>query len=375
MSGWKRAQLGAWLSTAGLAASLVLGCGSALADPPQQPGDPAGAEAGPVDPFAPPPAPPFPPFPWELPPPPQGDPVAFPPPPAEQLAPGLPAAPEGVPPGPDPQAVASEPTDPAAPTEPGAVSAAAAGPVVGQNPEPFTGTAPFQPPTFNPVNGSTVGVAKPIIIDFQRPIVDKAAAEEAIHISSTPPVSGKFYWMTPSQVRWRPLNFWPAHTVVNIDAGGTKSSFRIGDSLVATADDKTHQMTITRDGKVEKTFPISMGMSAGGHETPNGTYYVLEKFPTVVMDSSTYGVPVNSSWGYKLTVQDAVRIDNSGGFVHSAPWSVADQGKRNVSHGCINLSPANAKWFYDNFGSGDPVVVKNSVGTYTQNDGSQDWQL
>jgi lipoprotein-anchoring transpeptidase ErfK/SrfK len=126
---------------------------------------------------------------------------------------------------------------------------------------------------------------------------------------------------------------------------------------------------------VEKTFPMSMGMSAGGHETPNGTYYVLEKFPTVVMDSSTYGVPVNSSWGYKLTVQDAVRIDNSGGFVHSAPWSVADQGKRNVSHGCINLSPANAKWFYENFGSGDPVVVKNSVGTYTKNDGSQDWQL
>lgn len=259
--------------------------------------------------------------------------------------------------------------------EPGAVPAVAAGPVVGQNPEPFTGAPPFLPPTFNPVNGSMVGVAKPIIIDFQRPIADKAMAEQAIHISSNPPVSGKFYWMTPSQVRWRPLNFWPAHTVVNIDAAGTKSGFRVGDSLVATADDKTHQMTITRDGKVEKTFPMSMGMSAGGHETPNGTYYVLEKFPTVVMDSSTYGVPVNSSWGYKLTVQDAVRIDNSGGFVHSAPWSVADQGKRNVSHGCINLSPANAKWFYENFGSGDPVVVKNSVGSYTKNDGSQDWQL
>ena len=373
MSGWKLTRFGAWLSAAGLAASLVLGCGSALADPPpQQPGDPAPADAGPVDPAVPPPPPELPPPPPELPPPP-GDPMAFPPPP--ELAPGLPAAPDGVPPGPDPQAVPAGPVDPAAPAQPGAVPAVASGPVVGQNPEPFTGTPPFLPPTFNPVNGSMVGVAKPIIIDFQRPIADKAMAEQAIHICSNPPVSGKFYWMTPSQVRWRPLNFWPAHTVVNIDAGGTKSSFRIGDSLVATADDKTHQMTITRDGKVEKTFPMSMGMSAGGHETPNGTYYVLEKFPTVVMDSSTYGVPVNSSWGYKLTVQDAVRIDNSGGFVHSAPWSVADQGKRNVSHGCINLSPANAKWFYDNFGSGDPVVVKNSVGSYTKNDGSQDWQM
>ena len=79
-----------------------------------------------------------------------------------------------------------------------------------------------------------------------------------------------------------------------------------------------------------------MGRPDGKHETKNGTYYVLEKFPDLVMDSSTYGVPVNSPDGYKLKVQWAVRIDNSGAFVHSAPWSVGDQGKRNVSHGCIN---------------------------------------
>lgn len=234
---------------------------------------------------------------------------------------------------------------------------------------------PFRPPTFNPVDGAMVGVAKPIVINFAVPIADRAMAESAIHISSIPPVPGKFYWMSPTQVRWRPFEFWPANTAVNIDAAGTKSSFRTGDSLVATADDATHQMTITRNGVVQKTFPMSMGMVSGGHQTPNGTYYVLEKFATVVMDSSTYGVPVNSAQGYKLTVSDAVRIDNSGNFVHSAPWSVADQGKRNVTHGCINLSPANAKWFYDNFGSGDPVVVKNSVGTYNKNDGAQDWQI
>jgi lipoprotein-anchoring transpeptidase ErfK/SrfK len=86
-------------------------------------------------------------------------------------------------------------------------------------------------------------------------------------------------------------------------------------------------------------------------------------------------VPVNSPQGYKVHVQLAVRIDNSGNFVHSAPWSVGDQGKRNVSHGCINLAPANAQWFYDNFGSGDPVVIKGSVGTYNQPDGAQDWQV
>jgi lipoprotein-anchoring transpeptidase ErfK/SrfK len=245
----------------------------------------------------------------------------------------------------------------------------------GQDPTPYTGQPVFAPPTFNPTNGSKAGAAKPIYINFQRPIADRALAEQAIHISSVPPVPGRFYWTSDSQVRWRPQNFWPAGTVVNIDAGGTKSSFTVPEQLVATIDDATHQMTVVRNGKVEKTIPVSMGMAGGGHATPNGTYYVLEKFPTIVMDSSTYGVPVDSANGYKLNVQLAVRIDNSGNFVHSAPWSVSDQGKRNVSHGCINISPENAKWFYDNFGSGDPVVIKNSKGLYNQPDGASDWQM
>ncbi|BBX98726.1 L,D-transpeptidase [Mycobacterium lacus] len=333
--GHKGGRLLAVLNGAGLAFglacafmfALVLGTGTALADPDEASGDPGGVGA-PVGPAA---------------------------PPADPLA---------LPPAPDP--LAPPPADPLA---------VPVGPVAGQDPTPFVGEPPFRPPSFNPVNGALVGVAKPIIINFQVPIADQAMAERAIHISSIPPVPGKFYWMSPTQVRWRPLSFWPANTAVNIDAAGTKSSFRTGDSLVATADDATHQMTITRNGAVVQTFPMSMGMSAGNHQTPNGTYYVLEKMATVVMDSSTYGVPVNSANGYKVTVSDAVRIDNSGNFVHSAPWSVADQGKRDVSHGCINLSPANAKWFFDNFGSGDPVVVKNSVGTYTKNDGAQDWQL
>jgi lipoprotein-anchoring transpeptidase ErfK/SrfK len=319
------------LIVAGLAGGLALGTASAGADPevpppPPAPIDPAAAPA--PDPFAL-PAPPADPF--------------LPPPPADPLA----AAPTMIP----------------------------TGTPAGQNPAPFTGDPVFAPPTFNPINGSMVGVAKPIIINFPRPIADRPMAEQAIHISSVPPVPGKFYWMNDSQVRWRPIDFWPANTTVNIDASGAKSSFRTGDQLIATGDDATHQMTVTRNGKVEKTMPMSMGMAAGGHQTPNGTYYVLEKFPDIVMDSATYGVPNTSPQGYKVHVQLAVRFDNSGNFVHSAPWSVADQGKRDVSHGCINISPDNAKWFYDNFGSGDPIVIKNSAGTYTQNDGAQDWQI
>ncbi|OQZ87934.1 hypothetical protein BST11_25395 [Mycobacterium alsense] len=250
----------------------------------------------------------------------------------------------------------------------------ASGPAAGQNPTPFMGTPPFGPPTILPKNGSTVGVGQPIIINFPGRVDDAGAAIDAVHVSSVPPVPGKFYWMTPTQLRWRPLSFWPAHTAVTIDAGGTVSSFQTGDTLIATADDATHQLTVTRNGTVEKTIPMSMGMSSGNHQTPNGTYYVQEKMPSVVMDSSTYGVPVNSTYGYKVTVELAVRFDNVGDFVHSAPWSVDDQGKRDVSHGCINISPSNARWFYDNFGAGDPIIVKNSTGgDYKKNDGSSDW--
>ncbi|MDT5064137.1 MAG: hypothetical protein QOK02_292 [Mycobacterium sp.] len=321
---------------AGLVGGLAVNSPSAWADPEVNP-DPAAIDAAPVEQPVPPPPPPFqlPPMPWDAPPP--ADPLAANP------APQPTVIPEGTP--------------------------------AGQDPTPYTGPPVFAPPSFNPTNGSKVGAAKPIYINFARPIADRAMAQAAVHISSIPPVPGRFYWASDTQLRWRPQDFWPAGTVVNIDAGGTKSSFTVPEQLVATIDDATHQMTVARNGKVEKTIPVSMGMSAGGHTTPNGTYYVLEKFPTIVMDSSTYGVPVDSPNGYKLNVQLAVRIDNSGNFVHSAPWSVADQGKRNVSHGCINISPENAQWFYDNFGSGDAIVVKNSKGLYNQPDGASDWQM
>jgi lipoprotein-anchoring transpeptidase ErfK/SrfK len=274
----------------------------------------------------------------------------------------------------DPDGSVDSPTDPS-PTEgfdPSGASAALEQ-TAGEVNETASNTASFRVEAVNPSNGSTVGVAKPIVITFTAPITDRAAAEDAIHISSDPPVAGKFYWMNDSQVRWRPFEFWPDHTGVNIDAAGTTSSFTTGDALVATADNNTHQMTITRNGNVEQTFPMSMGKP--GHDTPDGTYYVQDEFSDVVMDSETYGVSNESPEGYRLHVKLAVQIDNSGNFVHSAPWSVADQGNRNVSHGCINISPADAQWFYDNFGIGDPIVVTNSVGSYTQNDGGQDWQI
>ncbi|WP_137146187.1 L,D-transpeptidase family protein [Mycolicibacterium sp. CR10] len=329
-----RRRLVATLMAVSVVAGLTLGAPSALAQPVPAP------VPAPVDPLAP------------APPPPPANPFVFPPP----------APPAAAPPA-DPLAVV-----------PGQPATIPEGTPAGQNPTPFVGQPPFVPPSFNPTNGSIAGAAKPIYINFQRPIANRQMAQDAIHISSVPPVPGRFYWVTDTQVRWRPQDFWPAGTVVNIDAAGTKSSFTVPEQLVATIDDATKTMTVVRNGEVEKTIPVSMGKS--GYDTRNGTYYVLEKFADIVMDSSTYGVPVTDDEGYKLKVQDAVRIDNSGIFVHSAPWSVGSQGESNVSHGCINISPANAQWFYDNFGSGDAVVIKNTDGgLYDLPDGASDWQM
>ncbi|WP_432421188.1 L,D-transpeptidase [Nocardia cyriacigeorgica] len=238
--------------------------------------------------------------------------------------------------------------------------------------EPVPPKANFAPPSLNPGEGEVVGVAQPIIINFKEPVGDRAAAERAIKITSSNPAEGHFYWISDKQVRWRPNEFWPAETDVVVEAGGSRSAFRIGEALVATADDNTKTITVTRNGEVVKTMPTSMGKT--DHETPNGTYIVGEKRREMVMDSSTYGVPIDDPEGYKLDVEYATRISYSGIFVHAAPWSVGQQGVANVSHGCLNVSTEDAKWFFENVKKGDAVVVQNTAGgTLNKGDGLGDW--
>ncbi len=129
---------------------------------------------------------------------------------------------------------------------------------------------------------------------------------------------------------------------------------------VALADDATKELTVWHDGKIVRKMPISMGSNE--HPTPNGVYYTKEKYRDMYMDSSTYGVPVDSAEGYRTYVEYAIRMSYDGIFLHAAPWSVAQQGKSNVSHGCINVSTENGKWAFDRFPTGTPIVVRGTVG-------------
>ena len=143
---------------------------------------------------------------------------------------------------------------------------------------------------------------------------------------------------------------------------------------VALADDNTKQITVWHNGEVVKTMPTSFGTNK--HPTPNGTYYTMEKKRDMYMDSSTYGVPVDSPEGYRTYVEYATRMSWSGIFVHAAPWSVNQQGVSNVSHGCLNVSTENALWFLQNTKRGDIVKVTDTSGPVLEGtDGLGDWNL
>ncbi|MFM9376412.1 L,D-transpeptidase [Gordonia sp. VNK21] len=129
---------------------------------------------------------------------------------------------------------------------------------------------------------------------------------------------------------------------------------------VALAVDGAHTIYWWKNGEFIKEMPISMGSNA--HPTPNGVYHTKEKYRDMYMDSSTYGVPVDSPEGYRTYVEYATRMSWDGIFIHAAPWSVQQQGNTNVSHGCINVSTENGKWVYDNVGRDTPIVVRGTVG-------------
>jgi lipoprotein-anchoring transpeptidase ErfK/SrfK len=229
--------------------------------------------------------------------------------------------------------------------------------------------------------GQTVGVGMPIMINFSRPITDRAAVERALQIWSSKPVTGAWYWVTSKSVWFRPRHYWPAHTHVRFTAhlAGLEGApgvygradltqhFRIGDSLIAVASAATHQMKVWRNGRLAGDWPVSTGRS--GMDTPDGRYLSFAMGSPVDMNSASYGVGPGMPGYYDELVYDAVQFTFSGDYVHSAPWSVGQQGIINVSHGCVNVAPGYAAWFYGHSMLGDPISVVGSPVAGTWGDG------
>lgn len=247
------------------------------------------------------------------------------------------------------------------------------------------------------VDGGTYGVGLVVVGHFDEPIGDRAAAEKAMTVTTNPPVQGSWFWVDDQNAHWRPQQYYAPGTTVSVDAKvyGTDLgnglygeqdeavSFRIGDSHVSIADDNTKMVTVYENGQVVREMPTSMGM--GGTETIGdttlsfwtqpGVYTVMDKANPVIMDSSTYGLPINSRLGYKETINWATRISSDGIYLHELASSVWAQGNTNTSHGCLNLNPENAQWFFDFSQPGDVVEVRNTGGAPLEVWQNGDWSL
>ncbi|MEB3980663.1 L,D-transpeptidase [Mycobacterium sp. 663a-19] len=206
-----------------------------------------------------------------------------------------------------------------------------------------------------PADGAVVGVAHPVVVTFTAPVTDRVGVERTIRVTSPSNVPGHFEWVDSNVVQWVPNRYWPTHSHVSVGVQALTTGFDTGDAFLGVASLSSHTFTVSRNGEVLREMPASMGKPS--RPTPIGNFSALSKERTVVMDSRTIGIPLSSPDGYKITASYAVRVTWSGVYVHSAPWSVDSQGHANVSHGCINLSPDNAAWYFNNVNIGDPIEV------------------
>ncbi|HEX3650495.1 MAG TPA: Ig-like domain-containing protein [Pseudonocardiaceae bacterium] len=235
---------------------------------------------------------------------------------------------------------------------------------------------------FNVSDGETYGVAIPIALTFSSPVTDKPAVEQALSVTTSKPATGLWAWLDDQTVHWRPSSYYTPGTHVTVAANlygvafapgvygrdDISASFTIGRSQVVQANTKTHRMVVITNGKKRADYPASFGLDSDpGRVTNSGTHVVMSRSQTVFMTNPKYHY-------FNLEVHWAVRISNNGEFIHAAPWSVGEQGRVNVSHGCVNLSTANAVAYYDSVLVGDPVEVTGSTQHLGSSDGDYyDW--
>jgi lipoprotein-anchoring transpeptidase ErfK/SrfK len=240
-------------------------------------------------------------------------------------------------------------------------------------------------------DNATYGEAMPIVIEFKQGGVapaDRAAVERRLFVTSDPPQQGAWHWDSNVQVEYRPKDYWQPGTKIHgrfglggLPVGGGRygqQDITIDATIdtvrrVLEVDNATKQLTATQDGQVAKTMPVSLGRS--DKPSFSGTMVIMERLDKTTFDSSTYGTPVNSKDGYRTDVQFAERLTWDGQFIHAAPWSVAQQGHTNVSHGCVNVSTDNGQWIYNWVKVGDPVIVKGTEQHLNQGNGWTAWDL
>lgn len=233
-------------------------------------------------------------------------------------------------------------------------------------------------------NGATYGVGMVVRVHFDEP-VNERKAEKTLQVTTTPSVTGGWFWQDDQDVYWRPQHYYAPGTKVTISAkvygkdvghglygqSDQSVSFRIGEKRVAIANAKTHHVKVYFSGKLVRNMPTSMGQGGvvqGEHGpiylwTMPGIYTVINHENPAIMSSDSYGLPANSPLGYAPEkVYWSTKISVDGIYLHELDTTIWAQGHENVSHGCLNLNYRNAHWYYLHSRIGDLVKVVHSGG-------------
>lgn len=240
---------------------------------------------------------------------------------------------------------------------------------------------------FGPDDG-TYGVGQPVTAELSQPIEaprERELVERALKVDSQPRVDGAWHWVDDKKLHYRPQGYWPKHASITVRSqlaglkireglyGGPAKPLKMktGDRVEAIADASSLTMKVKKNGEVIKSFPITTGKA--GYRTRNGKKVILSKEPFVRMTSASIG----ASDFYDLPVRWALRLTDTGEYVHGAPWSVGSQGSSNVSHGCTGMSSSSAEWFYNLIRPGDIVEHVNTEGEDmpTFGNGLGDWNM
>ncbi|ULE35523.1 L,D-transpeptidase family protein [Mycobacterium sp. IDR2000157661] len=242
---------------------------------------------------------------------------------------------------------------------------------------------------FQLADGQVVGVAAPIIIQFDASISDKASVEKALTVTTEPAVEGSWAWLPDevggSRVHFRTRDYYPANTKVHVDARlygvpfgdgayGAQDvtlSFETGRRQVVKADAPSHRLRVLdASDAVIMDFPCSYGEGdLDRNVTRSGIHVVTEKYEDFYMSNPAAGY-------YNLRERWSVRISNNGEFIHANPASLGAQGSSNVTNGCINLSLADAERYFHAAMYGDPVEVTGTRIQLSYADGDiWDWAV
>ncbi|MGK5681190.1 Ig-like domain-containing protein [Actinoplanes sp. URMC 104] len=231
----------------------------------------------------------------------------------------------------------------------------------------------------------TYGVAMPVVVEFSPGIkkANRAEVERRLFVTTSPAQPGVWSWTSNgTQAYYRGPEFWKPGTTLKVrvalgglPTGGGRygdrdrsATAKIGRRFEMKVDNASKKMTVLQDGKTIKTMPVSLGKKS----TPSssGTMVVMDKLVHTIFDTTAELGPEE---GYRTPIDYAQRLTWSGQYIHAASWSVGDQGRRNVSHGCVNVSPSNARWLFDRTLVGDPVTVKGTGNELAYGNGWTPW--